>query len=506
MAWDNLSPAETRAALEHVCLPFGKHRGSPLLDVPTSYLRWLSANAEHAWMWDNKDAVDAAIGLEARELAAEAGHVSVTPHQQAAVDRLLNLIADGRNVVRLQGGAGYGKSYTVKAVLLALADMGYRAHACATSYVATQVLAKDLEPYGIEAATIARTLKMDKTFIDGIEEYALTMDSDVQARDLLGSKRVLAVDEDSMVQDGIGHFLLEWAARSQGVLLLIGDSAQLPPVKQDTPSVFCATEQYAELTEPMRYSRDSELFAVEQAARFNPHAIQFRESEQVHVARDGAGVFRAFAANYLADPDAAHRMLLFRRADVVAANNIARKLLFGEGAPLVTDGEKLLVLRTSDFPYVENKAPGDTSRYYSGEVYNVRDVYEDTYTIRIGDKEYSIPHYWAGMGADDVRIVFAVSETMADNSKRGGPEYIAALNAARAYGKETKNWKLYRALLDDFVHVGYNYATSVHRAQGQTVDYAYCMPSQLLKVGGLLGNALTYVALTRARKNLTVRV
>ena len=49
----------------------------------------------------------------------------------------------------------------------------------------------------------------------------------------------------------------------------------------------------------------------------------------------------------------------------------------------------------------------------------------------------------------------------------------------------------------------YQYATTVHRAQGQTCDYAYCAPRSLVAIPGLIGEALAYVALTRARKRLT---
>ena len=54
--------------------------------------------------------------------------------------------------------------------------------------------------------------------------------------------------------------------------------------------------------------------------------------------------------------------------------------------------------------------------------------------------------------------------------------------------------------------MAYCYATTVHRAQGQTADYVYTMPGPLYGAGGIVGDALTYVAMTRARKRLCVAI
>ena len=245
----------------------------------------------------------------------------------------------------------------------------------------------------------------------------------------------------------------------------------------------------------MRYSKDSVLYGVEQTARHAPQRFYEALSANTDAAVIKGPLVETFVSNYREHPEALHRMLLFRRDQVVDANNRIRAALYGPSAALVEDGERLMVLRTSDYPYDCE----DSVRYYSGENFIVTDAFEDEHLgipcwgVRFKDR----PGF--------VRVIFAVSESRMDLSKRGGAEYEAALRAAGEKGRTTKEWDDYKRLQGDFVSVSYLYATSVHRAQGQTTDFCYCDPAPLLAVGGLMGPALAYVALTRARKQLVVR-
>lgn len=496
-------------------IPFGKYRHYSLDDIASKdpgYLQWMLHKCDMEWVADHRDDIEDALRGAGRRKAASAPPVTVTAHQQERVDQLQGRILAGQPIVRLDGGAGYGKSYTVKKLLLALREHGYAARACAVSYVATQVLATDLDPYGFTAATVARTLKQAKTRdpLTGEETYVLTPDSWIEASLLLGEGKALVVDECSMINDEISDLLLRTAVRSAGALILVGDDHQLPPVKQEHLSPCCGTPDPATLTEPMRYSKESDLYQMEQAARHRPwQALDLLQdtllgSPSVRHTASVDEMIEVYAANYRADPFANHRMLLFRRRDVVEANNAIRTRLFGAEPNVVEDGEKLMILRTTDYPYKVNPIQGDTTRYYSGQAYNVLAVGQDTYTIEIDGTTFSIPHYTAQFPKERVRIIFGVSETLSDTSKLGGTEFTAAAAAAAARGRETADWKPMQRLMSDFVSVAYQYATSVHRAQGQTADYAYVAPRPLLGVKGIMGPALAYVALTRAKKQLVV--
>jgi hypothetical protein len=492
-------------------IPFGKYRGQTLQEVSddTGYLRWLLSLSGEGVAADfvhyNREAIEAVLCAEADAKAATADPIIVTPHQQDAVDLLYSLIKAGEPVVRLSGGAGYGKSYTIKKLLMTLREQdGIQSCAAATSYVATQVLAQGLDPYGIESATIARTLKLQKIFEDGVESYNLSQDSREAARDLMSPGRALVIDEDSMVGDEIATLLLEEG--SGGTLILVGDRHQLPPVGQDRVSLCCATPDTltAELTEPMRYSRESVLYALEQTVRHCPNRL----IEELNNTELGESIIRTqtaddmvekFVDNYKNDSQASHRMLLFRRQDVIDANNSIRLLIYGYFAEDVEPDERLMILRTSDFPYVKKSQMGDTTRYYSGENFVVEECEKSSHL--------GIPHWRLKLKGrpNPVRVIFAVSESKMDETRLGGVEYSTAMRQSYELGRETKNWEPMRQLQADFLSVAYTYCTSIHRAQGQTVDYAYSIPGQLMSVKGLLGQALLYVALTRAKKQCVVR-
>ena len=110
-------------------------------------------------------------------------------------------------------------------------------------------------------------------------------------------------------------------------------------------------------------------------------------------------------------------------------------------------------------------------------------------------------------------VIFMVSETKADESTLGGPEYTQVL---RELAEEAKTqveagvpgrdaWKPYHEFKKFFLPVMYGYAMTVHRCQGQTVDRAYIAPHTLVNAGGpQVGAKLLYVAATRAKKHLTM--
>ena len=497
-------------------IPFGKYRGQPLskvAEVDASYLKWM-LTTDNLWAADHAELIREAIFEAQDALLKNVAPVTVTPHQQERVDQLLTWVDAGRTVIRLAGGAGYGKSYSIQKFVHGLRERRYSVCAAATSYVATQNIAKDLEPLGVETRTIAKTVRLSKVFDNGVEDYVVTADSALAANNLLEQGNCLIVDEDSMVSDDIAQLLLTAAQRGGGLLVCVGDAHQLPPVKQPTPSMLCLTPDTTELQKPMRYSEESDLFQVERMARRHPFQLLdfFRRmpvSDQYTRVSSQDALIERYVDNYRNDATANHRMLMFRRADVVECNNRIRAALHGADAPVVTDGEQLMVLKTSDFPW---KGPtpvqGETTRYYSGESFRVVQVERGNYEITIGGVVYHIPYYRVMFQdrPDRVRIIFAVTEATTDTTKLGGLEFQAAVNAAVTVGRETGDWIPFRRLMNDFVAVAYLYATSIHRCQGQTTDYCYITPAPLLSVRGIMGPALSYVASTRARKHLTVQI
>ena len=503
---------------ERLVVPFGKHRGTDvreLAETAPDYLSWMLSNAEHPWVADNADAIREAIADVKSGKAAEASRaLTLTPHQQSAVSEVLSHFDDDNRVAALYGGAGYGKSYVTAGLVTELAKLGYTTRAMAVSYVASQVLAAQLDPFGVETGTVARTVKLEKVWNDDREDYVFTGDSQEQLNELLSERQALIVDEASMIDDAMADRLISTAERRGGRLILVGDDHQLPPVKQATISRCCNIDRAATLTEPMRYSRDSHLFGYEQAVRNNPNSVwgwsaaDVKESPEVRAVSSVEDLIDDFVLRFKADPGALHRMMLFTRAGVVQANNSIREKLFGAkqaAESVVIEDEQLMILATTDYPSGLSREMGGV-RYYSGQSFHAADVERAVHKIYIDGETYEIPHYQATLkeGEMPVRLIFGATESSLDQSKLGAAEFGKALAAARAYGKEHGDWGYWRRLQNDYVRVAYTYASTVHRSQGQTCDYAYCAPKSLLATRGIMGQALTYVAMTRAKKHLTI--
>ena len=533
--FDDFDEAEAPAAvaedfdLEFVTVPFGKYRNQSILDVAKAapdYIEWMlgayaKGDFDHPWIGVNKELLRSAITAAAKAKANEAPPIELTEHQRDVVTELMDDIGQGLNIVRLEGGAGYGKSYATAAIAKELGSQGRRVRATAVSYVATQVLQEQLDHIGVSCATLAKTLKFEKVFVEGAEVYRLSADSPEAARVALAEGNVLIVDECSMVSDEIATALFEAVNAHGGLLVLVGDSAQLPPPTQETKSICCEDwgQGVATLTKPMRYAEDSDLYGIEQRSRTNPWGLLSQlpqtESTEVTVVNSMGALVEDYVMRYRAEPDALHRMMLFRRRDVIAANNAIRNRLFGDDALIVEANERLMIMSTSDYPHMPEGSLSDSTRYYSGESFRVSDAELKEYTIKIDGGTYVIPHYevkFAGRRGT-VRIIFGVTENTADEQQTGGPQYSAALGAAAAYGRKTDengnklgSWTYFKQLKNDFVLVAYQYATTTHRAQGQTADYAYCDPRSLLSIRGIVGQSLAYVALTRARKHLTIKI
>jgi len=492
--------------INEITVPFGKHRGTPLSEMDPGYLRWMVRKAGDSDAWDglvsfvnsNRESIESAInGSQRAALAKVSADYTLNESQKASSAFLSEWLQGVEPAAKLEGGAGYGKSFTVMDVVRNAIEQGYRVHACATSYVATQVLSKQLAALAVEAKTIASTFRLNKVTVDSKSEYVWSPDSDEMVVEHLGRKRLLIVDEYSMVGDDIGRRLLAGAEHHGGKLLAVGDLKQLPPVGQYRDSVLAGITLSTTLTEPMRYSADSDLYTLEQMARNTPEEVARHDwtgSAGIHLHPSVEALLETYVADSKAAPKEDARVLFFRRADVVSANATIRAGLYGaeraEQFPVIED-ERLMVMATVDIQPVGTTSKEDRLRFYSGTSYMV----ERVQAAEIDD----VPCYVVKLdNGVMVPIMFMVTEYTADHSKLGGPEYTAKLRALADHAELTGSWVAYHEFKNLFLPVGYNYAMTVHRCQGQTVDRVYFAPAKLS--AGYMTSSLLYVASTRAKR------
>lgn len=140
--------------------------------------------------------------------------------QKAAAMRILN-----SPLACLQGGAGVGKTHTIRAICDAFEAMGGNVLLCALSGKAALKLSRATSRL---ARTLARTLRdLDSQDTDGQAQPFADHGGNPPAQ--LGTNTLVVIDEASMVDLSSFHQLLQHM--SDGArLLLVGDTAQLPPV------------------------------------------------------------------------------------------------------------------------------------------------------------------------------------------------------------------------------------------------------------------------------------
>lgn len=496
--------------LDDIEIPFGQHRGTLLSDLDTGYLNWMAKWQPDSgwvaeWMDENRSIIVEILRQRSLAKIQDMPEVTLSESQQAAVDAIDQqlLQADNNHVMRLQGGAGYGKSFATNEVVRRAVTLGYQVKACATSYVATQVLRQQLDPLGIECGTIASTIRLQPKHEGSKETYEITPDTYEVLPELLARGHLLIVDEYSMVEDTIGKMFCDYANSCGGKLLVVGDAQQLPSPAQDWPSMLDQVEPSTALTTPMRYSEDSTLYQVEKTARANPYGFQASDFSngdgEVQVYQDWNAFLDRFVETYRANPQLDVRMLWYRRQHMVDANHAIREALYGKTDELVCADEQIRVQRTTDIP-TKNAGMNDSLRYYSGTHYRVEDSHLHVAEV-LG---YKVPCVRAKLSnGHEANLLFSVTEGKADVNCLGGKEFNDALSQiAEQCHENERPWKDYREFRNNFLQVAYSYATTVHRTQGMSADIVFVSPAALKQAPTFQAKRLLYVGLTRAKKQL----
>lgn len=171
----------------------------------------------------------------------------LAPQQDTAVRKVRLWLADpdAEQVFRLFGYAGTGK--TTLARLLEASVCGTVLYAAYTGKAALQLRKK-----GCAGASTIHSLiyKPEQCQITGEVKFTLNRESD------LASAELLVVDEVSMVDDALARDLLSFGTK----ILVLGDPAQLPPVKGQ--GYFINAEPDVMLTEVHRQAEDNPIIRL----------------------------------------------------------------------------------------------------------------------------------------------------------------------------------------------------------------------------------------------------
>lgn len=339
-------------------------------------------------------------------------------------------ILRGPDISAIVGFAGSGKSYAMRVARLAWEKKGFKVHGVALAGVAAGGLQNSSN---IESRTLA-------SFHHALSTGAIR----------LGKKDVVVMDESGMV-DNHNMQLVHQIRKSGSKLVLIGDSEQLVPIGPGAP-FRAITERigFAEINEIYRQKEAWQKTATIQLARMKTYQAltSYERRGFIHLSDSPSSSEEKLIASWQSRYQSGEKLeelliLAYRNKDVHRLNALARekilshtpqkyrtKLQTVNGIRDFAVGERLLFLKNSHHLDVKNGQRG-----------TLVDFNESQLLVRLDgeiSKEVVIPYH-------------------------------------------------------DYIHFDYGYASTVHKAQGMTVDRTF-----VYAVGAWFKN-LTYVAFTRHR-------
>lgn len=382
------------------------------------------------------------------------GGSGLTDEQRTAVRH----ITSPNQIAAVIGFAGAGKSTMLAAAREAWEAQGYRVHGAALAGKAAEGLTTSS---GIAARTLASW------------EYGWS-----RGRNELSRNDILVIDEAGMVASRqLARFVAE-AEKRGAKLVLVGDHEQLQAIGAGSPFRAIAERiGSVELTDIRRqkqgWQREASVaFATHRTAEGLQHYV---ERNSIRFANDREQACAELIRDYLADraqnPEGSRIALAHRRVDVRAINDGIRERLQVEGFLAKGDGQHNV--ETND-----NR--DQTNREIVYQTANGKRAFApgDRIVLLENNRDLGVKNGMLGT----VEAVEPNALHLRLDGSSGGP------NDARHLALPVK----------DYQSFDHGYATTIHKAQGATVDRAFVMASSTMD------RHLTYVAMTRHREDVTL--
>jgi Ti-type conjugative transfer relaxase TraA len=393
--------------------------------------------------------IERSMAASADALSEARGHGVAERHVAAALSARPFLSEEQREAVRhvtgdarigaVVGLAGAGKSTMLSAARQAWEAQGYRVHGAALAGKAAEGLD---ESSGIASRTLA---SWEHGWQNGRGELA--------------KGDVLVIDEAGMVSSRQLARFVGAAERSGAKIVLVGDPEQLQPIQAG--AAFRAIAERVGFAELEGVRRQGEEWQRAASVAFARHRTEeglsayaergaVRLTETREEAR--AEIVRDVIADMNERPEGSRIVLAHLRADVRELNAAIRAArqergeLSDERAYSTNDGERKF-------------AAGDRILFLE----NNRDLAVKNGMLGTVEK------------ADDGRLSVRL-----DNARGAGEGREVSVSMA------------------DYTAVDHGYATTIHKAQGATVDRAYVLASETMD------RHLAYVAMTRHRESATL--
>lgn len=394
---------------------------------------------------------------------------------------------DPRSVMLLSGSAGTGKTTLTAALVRTLAAVGQKVVLMAPTGRAAKVLAVNA---GMSALTIHRKIYRQRVF-----------EGDFNLNDNLHADTLFVVDEASMIANdgftqsvfGSGRLLDDLVQYVYGGrncrMMLIGDTAQLPPVGEEESPALSADHMAtydmqvfaASLTEVLRQSRQSGILYNADIIRSMITHDELTQLPRITFARFAD--IRIVPGDELIEQLATSYSEVGQDETMVVTRSNKRAAIYNQGIrntvlgceEMLTTGDMLMIVKNNYF-WTEQQEKAPISFIANGDravVRRVRCVHE-LYGLHFADLTLSFPDY------DDYELTAtAVTDSLMAEAPALTQEQSQALydgvmaDYADIRHKRDRIDKVRHDAHFNAVQIKYAYAVTCHKAQGGQWAHVY---------------------------------
>lgn len=426
--------------------------------------------------------------------------LSVTQHQQGAVDFLDTFLKSDQLVAVLQGYAGTGKTYIVAQWLESVIERfpDWNICVCAPTHKALEVLRSKCGHLNVEFRTVASVLGVH---ISRNEDGELT--KGISPTD--DEYHLVVCDEGSMVsREDTGRI-----AEKNFKLIYVGDPAQLPPVGEQTSPAFEYKNKFL-LTEVVRQQADNPVVGIatmlreriEEGASFTMADIGafYKSTDQRLRKINRDALYRWCEAAVQKGLNG--RILAYTNATVLLHNKVMHERMH-PGTPLFGVGEKVLLNDAYSMPKQSSDPDEEPEMLTNGMEFTVVSC-----TLR-EPEPHGVVIYEVELedkGGQLRTLPVALHEANAKAVHKMLTEQIWALR--KKLGKtfedrdQLKKLLAVRKPLNLLAPIRHAYACTVHKSQGSTYDISYVDWNDTYRSEDC--TKLMYVAVTRTSNYLVI--
>lgn len=440
--------------------------------------------------------------------------MNLNTQQQHAYDELLRFInSKTENVMYcLKGYAGTGKTYTIARVVekILKTHPRWKIAMTAPTNKAVQVLREASNLEGVTYKTIHSLLGLKEVIKDSGEiEFEKDFEEPTSG---LKQYDVLVIDETSMLDDKL--FMDVRRYNNDVKIIFMGDPAQIPPVNKEDCEPFLNPEEHGivelQLTQIMRQAEGSMIAEAGQQIRDNltKDGFMFTYGNDLNVfwmPSDRPKLMDEFEKTFAGKSDA--RVIAWTNRKVDEYNRYIRTIMFGNDAPKLMEGEKLILNKPY---YAETEKPnGDTDK-------TLLSTNQELELVKYMVLDFELPN---GRIIEAYRC--CVSFINKSGSKQRGFIFVLHERSAimfghilndlkqtaiqSAYGERKQAWKSYYDTFRSVAQVAYGYAITAHKSQGSTYTTCFVDINNIEQNPNVVErNRILYTAITRAKSRLNI--